>query len=727
MLQEILAQTYVSLEWLALVVTVLIALSSLDDLAIDVWYWWRRIQRWRIGRQGKIHPLRVEQLLERAEQPLAIMVPAWKEYDVIAQMIETMVATMNYKNYVIFVGTYCNDDATTQEVDRMRRRYRQLQRVEVPNPGPTCKADCLNWVIQAIALHEQKNDMVFAGMILHDSEDVLHPLEFKFFNYLLPRMDLIQLPVFSLERHWYELVAGTYMDEFAEAHGKDMLVREHIAGVVPSSGVGTCFSRKAIQALCDAVDNQPFNTSSLTEDYDIGNRLASMGMRSIFAVMPVQYVDNMIDASGKQVEKRFVKPLSVREFFPDTFVTAYRQRSRWTLGICLQSWEQLNFTGSLAARYLMLRDRKGVVTSLISIVAYFALLCFICFHVLAAMNIWTMFYPSVFLFHEWFYYVLVFNAVGMLSRVFHRVYFVTEMYNWRQGLLSIPRMIVGNFVNFMAVMRAWRLFLRYLLLGKKMVWDKTMHDFPTVDGLGKKRRIGDLLTTWQAVEPERLEQALKEHQALGLPLGRVLVMNGWLDDETLAEAIAYQTGFDRIDVDVSAVWQLRKSLPYDLCARLRVLHVGYDVHQRPVLAVAGPLTDADLADVTAAFSASPVLRVARESEVHAGLRHWREGMRQLAGEDGAQNWDAQLSGSPASAMPLLGDLLIRSGLIDRARFEAALSTYSPSTHGRIGAYLVEKGVVTRDQVDAVLRQQRESHDTIEQLKPVANPAGIDET
>ena len=62
--------------------------------------------------------------------------------------------------------------------------------------------------------------------------------EFKFFNYLLPRMDLIQLPVFSLERHWYELVAGTYMDEFAEAHGKDMLVREHIAGVVPSSGVG---------------------------------------------------------------------------------------------------------------------------------------------------------------------------------------------------------------------------------------------------------------------------------------------------------------------------------------------------------------------------------------------------------------------------------------------------------------------------------------------------------
>ena len=49
---------------------------------------------------------------------------------------------------------------------------------------------------------------------------MLHPLELKYYNYLLPRMDFIQLPVTSLEREWYELVAGTYMDEFAEWHTK---------------------------------------------------------------------------------------------------------------------------------------------------------------------------------------------------------------------------------------------------------------------------------------------------------------------------------------------------------------------------------------------------------------------------------------------------------------------------------------------------------------------------
>ena len=78
---------------------------------------------------------------------MAIMVPAWQECDVIAAMVENMVQVMDYRNYSVFVGTYPNDPATIDEVERMRQRYPQLQRVEVPHPGPTCKADCLNWVV----------------------------------------------------------------------------------------------------------------------------------------------------------------------------------------------------------------------------------------------------------------------------------------------------------------------------------------------------------------------------------------------------------------------------------------------------------------------------------------------------------------------------------------------------------------------------------------------------
>ncbi|MGE5864205.1 MAG: glycosyltransferase, partial [Rhizobacter sp.] len=102
-----------------------------------------------------------------------------------------MIEVLEYRNYRVFVGTYPNDQPTIDEVERMVKRYPQLQRVEVPHPGPTSKADCLNAVVAAIFDYEREQGGEFAGVVLHDSEDVLHPLELKFFNYLLPRKDMI--------------------------------------------------------------------------------------------------------------------------------------------------------------------------------------------------------------------------------------------------------------------------------------------------------------------------------------------------------------------------------------------------------------------------------------------------------------------------------------------------------------------------------------------------------
>ncbi|HYF19490.1 MAG TPA: glycosyltransferase, partial [Ramlibacter sp.] len=190
------AAVHASLEVAAAILAVAIVLSSLDDLFIDAWYWCRRVLRWwRLERTGRLRPLTADQLHAAAQQPIAIMVPAWKESDVIAAMVENMVQVLDYQHYTVFIGTYVNDPATIEEVERMCRRYRQVRRVEVPHPGPTCKADCLNFVVEAIFAHERETGVPFAGVVLHDSEDVLHPLELKFFNYLLPRKDMIQLPV----------------------------------------------------------------------------------------------------------------------------------------------------------------------------------------------------------------------------------------------------------------------------------------------------------------------------------------------------------------------------------------------------------------------------------------------------------------------------------------------------------------------------------------------------
>jgi bacteriophage N4 adsorption protein B len=624
----VLANYYAGLEVLAAVVAVIICISSLDDFFIDLWYWTYRLGRIQKLRHERNHrPLEPGHLQGRAEQPIAIMVPAWKEYDVIAAMVENMVEVLDYRNYVVFIGTYMNDPATIEEAERMCRRYRQVRRVEVPHPGPTCKADCLNFVVEAIFSHERESGVEFAGVVLHDSEDVLHPLELKFFNHLLPRKSMIQLPVISLEREWYELVAGTYMDEFAESH-KEMVVRENLTGMVPSAGVGTCFSRRALAALVGATRNHPFNTASLTEDYEIGMRLSQLGMQSIFGEFTVDYRAHDASETGAVTgtERAVRMPLSVREFFPDDFKTAYRQKSRWVLGIGLQGWEQIQWRGrSLAIRYLLIHDRKGTVTAFVGILAYLLVIQFILFHAGLVTGWWNAYYPSLFQADSAWRGLIDVNTAFLANRVMHRMHFTSRLYGWKQGLLAVPRMVVGNFVNFMAVARAWRLFFSYLFFGKRLAWDKTMHDYPTSTQLGRKRqRLGELLQSWQAVNEKALSQALEQQAAAYAPLGRLLVANQCLDEETLTEAIAYQADLPRGDVAFEAVRAHASVLPLELALRCRAVPVGRNPGGKPLVAVACPLDADALAEIGQALGDPPLQRIVRDDDIAHGLRWLRE-------------------------------------------------------------------------------------------------------
>lgn len=683
------SQLHAGLEAIAAVLAVAILLSSLDDLFIDLWYWCRRcVRRVTLERRGRLRPLTPEQLRDKPEQRIAIMVPAWKESDVIASMVENLVQVLDYQQYVVFIGTYCNDRETIEEAERVCRRYRQVQRVEVPHPGPTCKADCLNHVVAAIFAHERATGQEFAGVVLHDSEDVLHPLELRFFNYLLPRKDMIQLPVASLERKLTEWVAGTYMDEFAESHGKEMVVRESLAGMVPSAGVGTCFSRRALLALLGDTESEPFNTASLTEDYDVGMRLQALGMQSIFGLFPVAYRVRRQGWRGEPQELELRAPLSVREYFPDSFRAAYRQKSRWVLGIGLQGWHQIPWRGrSLAARYLMLHDRKGVVTSFMSIAAYIVLLQFLVLQGGALAGWWDRVPSTLFAQGSPWVDLLWLNAAFFALRGGQRAWFTTQLYGWRHGLMSVPRMAVGNFVNCMAVARAWRLYIVSVVLGRKLAWDKTAHDFPTADQLGRNRqRLGELLQTWQAVEPGHLEQALREHDATRAPLGRVLVSNGWLDEETLAEAIACQASLPRAQLTPELVREHASRLPVEAATRHRALYVGHNDAGEPMLAVAGPLPGEALADIAQHLGALPVQRIARDSEVAAAL---------------------ELIGGVASVEASLPQVVAETGLVERDEYESAVRDYRPEEHGRVGDFLVERGVVVAGMIDKALQRQRE--------------------
>lgn len=465
------------IEVLAAAITVMILLSSLDDLFIDLWYWSRSFYRW-FWIRSRFPRLTAEALDAKPERPIAIMVPAWKESEVIQVMLATSQALIRYSDYHFFVGVYQNDPDTIAEVHMAMAKFPNVSMSVVPRDGPTSKADCLNIVLADIFAHERRTGINFLGIALHDSEDVIHPYELKLFNYLLDRMDLIQLPVFSFPRGLHELVAGTYMDEFAEWHSKDLVVRESMTGVVPCAGVSACFSRRAIDALRFKQAGEVFSTASLTEDYDIAFRLALIGMREIFVSFPISMAVEAIGPGGRPEITRRNMPVATREFFPEDFRAAYRQRARWLLGIAFQGWTQHGWDGSLGTRYFFMRDRKGLITAPGAVLAYFVMFSLMVGHGLfqlfpeASRPLYGLLDTAL------FRTLLLVNLILLGNRLVQRSFFTARIYGVGQGLMAGPRMIVSNLLNFFATLRAAIIYTRHKATGKPIVWDKTTHSYP---------------------------------------------------------------------------------------------------------------------------------------------------------------------------------------------------------------------------------------------------------
>jgi len=82
-----------------------------------------------IFRRRAIIPVTMAQLNSVPEKPVAIMIPAWDESNVVRSMLLNTIGTLNYKNYRIFVGTYPNDEATKFEVEKVREIYPNAEAV----------------------------------------------------------------------------------------------------------------------------------------------------------------------------------------------------------------------------------------------------------------------------------------------------------------------------------------------------------------------------------------------------------------------------------------------------------------------------------------------------------------------------------------------------------------------------------------------------------------------
>lgn len=699
------------LKLIAIGVSVLILISSIDDLFIDVAYWWRRAHRaLTVYRDNK--RLGHAALYGPAEKPLAIMIPAWHETGVIGKMADLAASTLDYENYHIFVGTYLNDPDTQADVDIVCARFPNVHKVVCARPGPTSKADCLNNVIDAIFQFEKRANFAFAGFVLHDAEDVISPLELRLFNYLVDRKDLIQLPVYPFEKSWRNFTCLHYLDEFAELHGKDILVREAMAGQVPSAGVGTCFSRRAMLALLADGDGIAFDVQSLTEDYDIGFRLKQKGMSEIFVRFPVLPEEKTARIFGSSERESNV--ICVREFFPDTLETAIRQKARWITGIVYQGFKTHKWTSDWTLNYFLWRDRKGAIGNFVSFAATLILLQ------LLALWLYQLAVPdgyrflSIFEGDAWLMTLLFINLLLMTNRMLQRIWFVSSYYGLLQGLMSVPRIFWGNFINFMA---NWRAIKQIIEQGspRRVAWEKTMHEFPSVGGENRARRpLGHILIEHGALTMEQLQAALT-HKSNGLKLGSWLVHDGVITPEQLAAGLAAQSGLPWELIDAYRLTpELVGRIPAAIALHYAVLPIREDGR---TLVVA---CESDLDPVSLAALARKLRRPVRcvivpKGQVTVGLRHWHA--RRRDSDPRAQLDEAISTGrltatraatlwtQYVSRQVLLAEILMSLGHIDGAALKALLLRHERSTRS-LGDFLVEEGVVTRDTLEHALQLQR---------------------
>jgi len=435
-----------------------VLLSGLDDLFISIAFALS-------GRRRFPWPAAPE--LDRTpERRIAILVPLWHEAGVIERMLERNLAAIRYRSYDIFAGVYPNDQPTMDAVYQAARRHPRLHLAMCSRNGPTSKGDCLNNAYRRLRQFEAAHGFRFEIVMMHDAEDLVHPESLRLVNHFSREYEMVQIPVLPLPTAWGEFTHGNYCDEFAESQFKDIPVRQRLRGFLPSCGVGTGFDRDALDRLGRERGGMIFNPESLTEDYEAGFRLHAMGCRQVF--LPIR-----MEATG---------PVATREYFPSSFRSAVRQRSRWVAGIALQGWEQHGWQAPWRQCYWFWRDRKGLAGNLLSPVANLLFLYGCASYAAAACggHTWGLGSQIPPRLAAVYSLTLSISTVQMAMRIG----WSARVYGWRFAAGAPLRMPWANLVNCAATAAALAQFARARLTRRALVWRKTEHVYPAAAAPG---------------------------------------------------------------------------------------------------------------------------------------------------------------------------------------------------------------------------------------------------
>lgn len=424
--------------------------GAIDEIAMDVSWIWLRLT-------GRVRPARTVTDTPTGEAlsgMAAIFIPAWQESGVIGATISHALAVWPQADLRLYVGCYRNDPATIAAAMAAAHGDRRVRLVIHGKAGPSTKADCLNRLYRALQTDEARSGQKAHMVVLHDAEDMVDPAGLVLLDRAIRHADLAQLPVLPVTQRKSPWIAGHYCEEFAEAHGKAMVVREALGVGLPLAGVGCAIRRSMLEHLAQIrPGHAPFEADCLTEDYELGLGVADMGGTARF--IRARHPDGRLVAT--------------RACFPARLDQAVRQKTRWVHGIAFQAWDRLGWRAQPAELWMRLRDRRGPLTALTLAVAYLLLVLSV-----VAWGLQTLGAGQPLVMSGSLKLILALNFASFVWRAAWRFGFTAREYGIGEGLHAILRIPVANIIAIMAGRRALLAYIR-TLRGRALHWDKTSH------------------------------------------------------------------------------------------------------------------------------------------------------------------------------------------------------------------------------------------------------------
>jgi adsorption protein B len=537
---------------------VLLIVSGLDDLVPAFICWWHRFQ----GSEQEVRgPER------KMQRRIAIFVPCWREADVIGDMVRHNIAAIRYQKYDFFLGVYPNDQPTVDITRQLSSKIKNVHVAVCANDGPTSKADCLNSIYARMIAYEKQRRVRFDTVVIHDAEDLIHPEALALINRERNRYDMVQVPVLPLATPAGEFTHGVYCEDFAEYQTIDMRARQISGSFIPSNGVGTGYSRSVLTRLARENSNLVFEPTSLTEDYESGIRIHALGFSQKFCTLRRSADDY----------------LATREYFPRRFEAAVRQRTRWIMGICLQSWKRHGWKGNLRVKYWLWRDRKGLFTNPLGFATNVLFIAGLCtwswsriFHQRWALEIES---PAV----AWLCAATLFLQCFRLAV---RMECVRCVFGMPFALLVPIRAFHGNLINAAASVQAIYRYVSARRGGRRLAWLKTDHAYPNQQSRSNRHRdLREVLTASGFVSGNKLD-VIQTKLPVGIDLPDYLLHSGEISEEELGEALGLKEGVPSVYLDPTDIDpNVARTLPAPSLKGLPLIPFRVD---RGRLLVAGP-------------------------------------------------------------------------------------------------------------------------------------------